>query len=532
LARRRKLIWTTALVGAGILVGVACVVSAATLARDYVTEVNGRLSGIRELSFIEGTQGDGGISPVCGCEKPPLDSWRGVTFAAHGVRLDRRGGRPWTRWSFSAAEPDTVRPLGELQHLEVLAVRIEPNGAFDPHWLLSKRLARHGRILETAVFRGHAFALYDHHDLRLAMLGSVPVGAWIPFPGSTVKLASERSEFLAENLNARLVERYPGSVGVQSRPGHKGLWASQPQYYPIGDFLGPNLVIWTEDPKAQIPGTRLDSPTNQGVVTAILIGDSNFSTRVSAAPMSAADVVESALYGKARPTAGRETLYSQDDPGGTLTLTVERPLDERGYQKLKRRVRAHQRTWVPIEYPPEGTESDSSILIPLEHSPGEAESSARHLSLPATVAAPPAAGQLGREEERYPPLPRYSGLNIFGPLQKVSFQGVHGDLTIADKTIDMGGSADLELGDVDSFRDNGGHQLISAPLATSGQSADLQFKAAGTATVNGVSETTVSSYLEPRLAGFGTVLTVVGGVIGIIASLRHFRRREPPLPEP
>lgn len=494
-----------ALLVAGVIaVGLVLVVAAATLAREQATRVTGRLAGIRELSFVEGTQPDGGVSPVCGCKEPPLDAWRGITFAARGVRLDRRGGLPWTRWIVSAAEPDAVAPMGELQRLQAVAVRFRPRGRFDPHWLLSGDLARHGRVLEKSSFSGAAFSLFNRHDLRLAMLSSVPLAAWVPYPESKVDLVSQRSEFFAEDLNSRIVEQYPQNIAVHHRRGHHGLWVSRPQVFPLGDFLGPNLVLWTEDPTARIFGTALDHRTQPGVITAVLIGDTNFSTRIAVAPVKLADIAETAVHADEDPVAGREELFLSDVPGGKVTLTVEKALDQRQYQALKKRVRAHPITWVPIAAPGQKLNLGRGRF---------GSSSTAHL--PGT----------GREEERYPPLPRYSGLNIFGPLDQVAFKGVHGSLMIADKEVGLGGSADLVLGQVHGLHDQSGHELISAPLSTSRQSADLQFDAVGTASVNGVSKTTVKSHLEPRLAIAGTVITLAGSLFGLLAALRRLGRR-------
>jgi hypothetical protein len=504
--KRKRRGWI--LVGVAVAIGVVCVVSAATLAREYATQVTGRLAGVRELSFVEGTQDNGGISPVCGCEKPPVNAWRGITFAARGVRLDRRGGLPWTRWTVSPAEPDSVVPMGSLQRLRVVAVRIDPDGTFDPRWMLDSDIAKHGQVLGKTSFRGSAFSFYTHHDLRLGMLSPVPVGAWVPFPGSKVSLTSLRSEFFAENVNSRIDERYPASIGVHSRPGRRGLWESEPQVVPLGDFLGPNLVLWTEDPAARLFGTSFDTHTRPGVVTAILIGDSNFSTRIAVTPADWIDVAETAVEAAKYPRRTRENLYFRDLPSGRLRLTVERALGQRQYEALKRRVAAHPRTWVQLKLPPEE--------LDLGHG---------KFGLPSNVATARRV-RTWSQEERYPPLPHYSGLNIFGPLRQVGFEGVHGHLMIADRDIPLGGSATVELDDVHGLQDDDGHQLISSPLATARQSAELQFEAAGTARVNGVLQTTERSHLEPKLAGFGLALAIVAPLIGIAASLWRFRRRE------
>jgi hypothetical protein len=266
---------------------------------------------------------------------------------------------PWTQWSFSAAEPHSVFPRGELQRLQAVAVRLRTNGRFDPRWMLRGHLSQHGEILAKTALSGRAFSLYTRHGIRLAMLGSVPVGAWVPFPGSAVTLASERSEFFADNLNSRIVERYPGTIGVHPVPNRKGLWSSEPQYFPLGDFLGPNVVVWSEDPGTRIIGTPFERPSRPGVVTAFLIGDTNFSTRIAVAPVSLEGIEDMADFAQQNPRSAREDLYAQDVPEGVISLTVERALNEEEYADLKRRVAAQPVTWVPIRYPPGKTRAQA-----------------------------------------------------------------------------------------------------------------------------------------------------------------------------
>ena len=46
------------------------------LSQDHPAKVTGNLSGVRNIAFTEGTHPSEGISPVCGCMHPPVDSWR------------------------------------------------------------------------------------------------------------------------------------------------------------------------------------------------------------------------------------------------------------------------------------------------------------------------------------------------------------------------------------------------------------------------------------------------------------------------
>jgi hypothetical protein len=500
--RRRRTVWSCAAI---VALGAATAVAATLVSQSISTKVTGRLEGLGQVAFVEGTQDFGGMSPVCGCEHPPVDAWRGITFAARAVRLNRRGGLGWTQWIISAAEPHALTPRGTQQRLRVVAVRFDPDGKFDPRWMIMDELDNHGEILAEDSFRGAAFSLYNHHDLRLAMLGQVPVGAWVPFPGSRVTLESPRSEFFSPERKARITEHYPSSIGVRQRSDRKGLWATSSQYYPLGDFLGPNLVLWTEDPHARIYGTALSHPTRKGVITAFLIGDSNFSTRVAAAPAERLDLTETAEYAAERPRKAREELYSRDLPGGTIAVTVEKTLGQRQYKKLQERAQADPYAWVRIKLPPK-----------------ELDLSKGRFGLPPGVVAARVVREKS-QRQRYPPLPHFAGLNVFGPLKKVSFTGVHGRFLVEDKLVDLGGSADVGLNDVKGLHDESGHQLISTPLATAAGTANLQFVAHGQVTVNGVAQATVGWRYRDWLVAAGILLSILAtsfGVFGVIRSLR------------
>jgi hypothetical protein len=340
------------------------------------------------------------------------------------------------------------------------------------------------------------------------MLGQVPVGAWVPYPGSHIRLASQRSPFFEGKRKPQIEERYPSDTGIN--PATRGVGHTEgfePQVYPLGDFLGPDLVFWTEDPKAKIPGTPLDAPAGPGLVTVIVIRKCCFSTRVDVAPAGSSFLAELHRYSREAPHDTAEVVYNQDVKPGTITVTAEQSLDRQEYKELREHVRAEPRIGVAVQLPPD----------------------LRQLPPPVQALSPRERAEIRAEGEyiervHYPPLPKYAGLNVFGPLRQVAFHGVHGSLMVADKPVSLAGSANLELGNVSGFRDKGGHELISAPLATSAESADLEFSAVGTATVNGVSKTTVNSHLEPILAIVGVVLTLAAGAVGLVSGLRRMRR--------
>lgn len=503
--RRRKGLLLGALAVA--LLGIGLVIAAATLARSYATELTGRLAGVRELSFVEGTQADGGLSPNCGCDKIPVNSWRGITFASRRLTISRHGGAPWTEWIISNAEPHNISLGGKELFLQGEALRIRSDGRFDPQQLIDAR-GPGAEVLQRWPIKHFAVSLYSREAVHVAMFGSVPVGAWVPFPGSRVQLSSDHSPFFEDEPRPKIEEKYPSDVGIDraiSRPGHgKG---DEPQVYPFGDFLGPNIVFWTSDPRAQIPGSTLDSPGGPGIITAIVLRKCCFSAQLDVAPVTSGFLAGLRRYGEEKPGGSAEVIYNQDVKPGHLEVEVERPLDHRQYEELRERVRARPRVGVRVRLP----------------------SGLPELPAPVQALAPREQAQIREsgyyiEGVHYPPLPKFAGFNVFGPLRQVAFKGVRGSLMVADKTVNLAGSADLELGEVSGLRDKSGEELIAAPLSTSAESADLEFSAVGTASVNGVSKTTVNSHLEPKLAIIGTVLTLAAASVGLISGLWRLRK--------
>jgi hypothetical protein len=65
--------------------------------------------------------------------------------------------------------------------------------------------------------------------------------------------------------------------------------------------------------------------------------------------------------------------------------------------------------------------------------------------------------------------------------------------------------------------------LLAAPLATSRESANLQFRAVGSVEVNGVLQTTVWRRHATELAVISAVVTLLSGLLAIAVSVRRLR---------
>ena len=109
-------------------------------------------------------------------------------------------------------------------------------------------------------------------------------------------------------------------------------------------------------------------------------------------------------------------------------------------------------------------------------------------------------------------MPQYVGFNVFGPLSSVLFRNITGHVSVSDQPIDLSGAPELELNGVKGLRNANDQELLSAPLATSGHSADLEFRAVASVRVNGVLET---SWIKQH----GSVLAIAGAIVAIVSLL-------------
>jgi hypothetical protein len=221
-----------------------------------------------------------------------------------------------------------------------------------------------------------------------------------------------------------MVERYPSTIGYFRGPGK----TAEPQSYPIGDFLGPDLVIWTTDPNAQMPTTPLRAPAQSGVVTALLIGTSTFSTRIGVVPLSNEELAARRRVDAQSPGQAQQDVFLGGYDGGHITLTVDEPLGSAAYNALRQQTAAHPNVWMNVMANP-------------------------YMAAPvgSPVPAPPPNGlqpppEPYRVEERFPPLPLYGGFNVFGPLEQVLFSGVYGHVTVGASPLDLSGSVSAGAG--------------------------------------------------------------------------------------
>ncbi len=421
--------------------------------------VKGAFSHVSAVTFTPDVQPDGGISPACGCFVPPVDSWQGVTFAGRELTLARTGRSKWTEWVLSAAEPQRTALQGGDKRLDVEILRLRSHGRFDPREALREGLAARPELVASTVVPAYRFNLLSRRPIKLGLLGDVPVGSWVPFPGSRVTLGKLPQARPFQPVRQRLEEHYPPDLGFEAKGKPRRV-----QAYPLGDFLGPDLVIWTRDPKAHVPFTSMRGPAGKGVITALIVRRSTFSTRIGAVPLSREELRitrEARKPGEPKKKIGY-AFFGRSDRG-KVTLTVNEPLATTEYRRILRRLARDDVTAV------------RAYLAYSVHDP--------------TGIVDPRGGWY-TENQRYPPLPRHDGFNVFGPLTELRLDDVRGSLSVDDRTLALPTRSDVHLSSVGNLRDPSRQQQIPIPLRTADDQTNIEFSAVSRVRVDGQPQAT------------------------------------------
>jgi hypothetical protein len=479
--------------------------------------LRGHLTEFGTTSLVFGSQPDGGISPACGCQIPPVNEWRGITFASREVTITRRSPAPWTAYQITLPDPDTITALGEDAFLQGTVLRARVNGSRNDPALATWLLKGHGplTITQRRSVVDNIVQIVTRRPLHVALFGPVPIGAWIPLPGSRVVLSSVADTTFDTGVpQALLAETYTHTEGV----GSSNVEAQQ-QGYPVADFVGPQLVVWTDDPLASVPvgglvPARASSPAvgagAADTVTALVISGGDYAARVVVTPLSARDYHDliPALRGY-QGAAGRYVIAPPLDDG-TIHLSENAPLSAAAYQQLRVAAASAGITAVKLRSDLEGA-GNSSPGTPINRYSASDD-------IPETFG--------------YPPLPPHGGFNVFGPLDSLGFSNARGAVSASGRDIPLEGTAAVSLTDVSGFADSRTHQpLIQVPLDTTQADANLNFTAAAKLTVDDVPETLRAANYEGFLTGaidYVAVVSLLVGLVGLWFAVRADRRAEAP----
>lgn len=476
-----------------------CIVVAIASDRAVQCPVRGKLTRFGNIALRYDTAQDSGISPLCGCaEELKAEEWRGVTFFGQQAKLRRSGGLPLTYYLLSGAYPgksvwnppdyhDSFLSEGIVWVLEVPA-----DVEFNPR-ALNTSLPENYKIIRRVEFDGEKYlSLVTAQDLNIELLGPTPLVAWIPAKDSEVSITETHGMFSTSPTLIDVVEEYR-SWPVRKDPD-KDYTAKPNRHlveYPLGDFLGPDVVFWTDDPKAvatAAKGISFSGSAEEGyrVIIAVLISRAPWSVRLSCIPVDQGWMDD---YLRLLPDLGGRVLSRPLDAPGQTQLTIKSNMSEADVAGMYRLMDEHQFVWINDIG---GEVRDRGVEF----------------------------GQRFNYEFRYPPLPARGGVNIFGPLASLRFTSAEGKLLARNHRIDIDVGSQVAFEGMRGLAPAKG--VISVPVKTDVSSSDFQIESVRRLVVNGQTQNTVGT-----LFGISTAaeqLIVAAAIVQALCAVIALRR--------
>lgn len=419
------------------------------------------------------------ISPVCGCYRPRVGRWRGISFAGTDLRIRREGTTERTSFLVTAPQPSLTTWLPSYLRVlsDIYSFSLPFDSVFSPDSLLSTTWLNSHPHIKHSYHNLSDFALVSAKPLGVHMAGKAPLGAWIPAEGSTVVLSYDDDAVGSEEAHARIEEQYvPYTGGIE---GDIAPYVFKtPMGFPLGDFLGPNVILWTDDPSAIIrvsDDARQDSSllsppvAGQRHITAV-VATSAFAIRVAVSPLGEWWERENA----------RHPIWPGEprDSGKVFVELLTPQIPEAEYQSIYEWVRANELTSVPTHL---GTENQLTSLMAVAMS------------------------------FRYPPVPNNAGFNVFGALSFLRFDWTDGEMNVGTQTQPLV-STPLELRGIDTLLVRDAKEAVPLRLHLPDGQAEFNFQAKSEVSINGE---------HPGMAREKTLqtLSVVFGLLGLITAV-------------
>lgn len=465
------------------------------------TKIAGEISEFGDVELSYNSVQNAEISPLCGCyEKPEADHWRGVTFLARHLTLHRTGTHPKTAYFVTAAMPDTIRWYASSFRLQGIAYTLEitNDGAFDPHLLLSSKFPSSYRVLSKKVLKREEAVLFvTGEKLNVDLLGDKPFASWIPVEDSRVSLKYQKDAYAKSKGTATIEEVYKNwsEETIKDSPTKADFSNTS---YPIADFIGPNIVLWSDDETAVVASNHelshqilsTASSSQRRKITAVLITKPPFSARVACMPYA-----EEHLQKYMQLMKSDIPQYAFAERGsGRVEITIEDPEGQNrkaGFDKIRQSLERDDTVYVsdiPIRG---GTFADQDD--------------------PNTTWSMP-DNMLG-VQFRYPPLPPNKGFNIFGQVNNLKFSSAKGNLTVGTRPLEIATTYELELKNIKQQKVKG--DVIPIPIQITDQKANLDIEVTSEVIVNGEAKNRMSDAYGLQT----NYVMILCGIVGTVATV-------------
>lgn len=466
------------------------------LSESSPAKITGTITQFKDVELSYDTYQSEGRSPLCGClAEKEAEEWRGITFVARHLQISRTGETPITGYLITNALPERTfwNPMLFKLRATVYSIAIPVADAFDPELLLQNKLPSSQKILESKDIGVKDFvSLFTEKPLNVSLLGNTPLAGWIPVKGSKVSLKyKEGIHADALSVNTASIEEIYSEYNKDSKKINekdKTFSFSENIDYPLGDFLGPNVVLWTNDKSATIQTEKDIFPAYQFEerdfkrITVVLVKDSAFSVRVACLPFDNDEVIRNVKSATERN--GSLFIPDRVRDSGKVVVSIFDPKDQTSeFENIYNFVKENPITWV------------KTAVRRIDKTNNYDENEWNF---------------------RFPPLPNNKGFNIFGPVSDLTLSSVLGSIMIGSKQFPIVAKSNLKLKKIKGLQVEKG--IISVPIQVDKNKAELEFEATSEVYVNDESLNKKSTE-HKDLSDYFVFVTPIISILSLLISL-------------
>lgn len=403
-----------------------------------------------ELSYYS-EQRDG-ISPLCGCFKEQSkDEYRGISFVADNVSILRGGGLPFTSYLLTASFPAeitwTPSPLAmNIKYYKIMKsfYDFEPKDFFKNKDNIKKYVAEAMEFEEI-----HAAIIFTEKELKISLSEENPIGCWIPVKKSKIVI-SKRKGIYDQNISYPYIRETYDSLDLKIKPRKDGIVNLNDNYaeYPIADFLGPQIILWSSGDSRISVGNTLLPTTNNTTKNShhvnLLVIDAPFSIRIACQPVSSG-FIKRVSSDFSMPFVPRDSGFAEISINGLENQNHK-------YYNFYKKIKENGIVWRDV------------VLYNATDN----------------------KNNKGPMNFRYPPLPPEAGYNIFGGINNLKLYSATGNMMIDSEPVTVIAPSILELRDVSVFKYENDEGTIKVPIQYNGKDSvsRLGFQGVGSIYLN------------------------------------------------
>lgn len=232
--RRRGLSWLLATISL-LLIGLGI----RRLFNGPPPEIHADLKTVGEVSLVFSLPQGFTWSPMCGCiNEADASKWRGISFLASELQLERESARKPNRYIIIAPQPGAESIFS-------------PNFPFSTLIMRRRGLPRNvPRLTLQRIPDARMLTIETSRPLNINLRGRVTMGAWMPSDFSRVDLSLSKGMYPNDSPFEVIEEHFVRSeLTFSHEDGSKGIIAPG---VPLGDFIADTISITTDDPRARV----------------------------------------------------------------------------------------------------------------------------------------------------------------------------------------------------------------------------------------------------------------------------------------